>query len=1020
MLQNGVYIDNISFANIKAKQLYIKWDEKLDVSLKDIQIITSQSGKENSFDYKEINNTLKKLSHTRNWFNSIIIENIKYNDISASFKYLDGEDGFVLASSDSFKLKLALTLKKEILQINIEKFQDIKHNISANGKLFYDTKKLQLYSNVNLTIQEEAAFTLYGLLNTQDIFYKLQSTKDVTDYKYLISLAQLPKEVMLWAYDALVYSTVTIHNISGYIDFNDINNAYKNIHILADVNDLVYTYNKNLDAINTAKTELEFKNGILYIRPKKASSYNMPLGKSWLKIDFTKKEELLTLFLLFDAQLNKDMLHILDIYKIKLPFLQNSGTVCTDLKIEVALQTIKIDAQGKFYTKKANFDYLGLNINIYDATIKLDNYDVTIPSMLATYKDIAIADVNVSYNASKQVGKIGFNFRSVKLQDLLYDSNESILSATYNISPEQDSISVTESHWKYKKQSFTIDEAVIPFDLETLKLTLPTTYVSLENIGSAFISGNVDVKNFSTSINVDILKFSYDGVELTQSNTPVTISYDKELSLYSDNEIHFSVSGSIYTAKNLFIKMDEDAIRIKHTQLKIGKYIKTKIYAKYDKTTKKSHISLSDFILTDPNTNKTLYKNNKILISAKILKDSIEMTSKEIDASFISQSTGWRLKISSLGRVAKNSDFLKMYHAEKGSFTLYRNKDDRYTRFKAKLIYPYKILVKNNKPVENYSIKGRIYHEKVYLDINDKIDITIKDDINVKFSSCGINLNEVIRAFKDIPTQDNNDNSLNLFLNATNSFLYLSDKRKVLYDTLDMQYYNGILNAQLAYKNGIAGLKYEKSEFHLYGKEFNDTFMDKLFSLSKFTDGSLDFSMSGNTTDYKGVVFVHDTTIKDYKTLNNILAFINTVPSLVTFSLPGYSKNGLLIDKAYLTFTFADNIFDFSDIYIDSQEMRILGKGNLNIEKDDMDITLNLKTDLGRELSKVPLVGYLLLDGDTISTSLSIKGKTSDPEVNSLIATDIAVAPLNIIKRTLMLPYKLVKDAAAKVKKEKE
>ena len=48
----------------------------------------------------------------------------------------------------------------------------------------------------------------------------------------------------------------------------------------------------------------------------------MYLDKSWLKIDFTQKDEILTLHLLFDGKLNKDLLKVLNRYKIKLPFLQ--------------------------------------------------------------------------------------------------------------------------------------------------------------------------------------------------------------------------------------------------------------------------------------------------------------------------------------------------------------------------------------------------------------------------------------------------------------------------------------------------------------------------------------------------------------------------------------------------------------------------------------------------------------------------------------------------------------------------
>jgi hypothetical protein len=227
---------------------------------------------------------------------------------------------------------------------------------------------------------------------------------------------------------------------------------------------------------------------------------------------------------------------------------------------------------------------------------------------------------------------------------------------------------------------------------------------------------------------------------------------------------------------------------------------------------------------------------------------------------------------------------------------------------------------------------------------------------------------------------------------------------------MNLQYYKGILTAQLTHANGKAGFKIDGDKFHLYGNNFNDEFMEKLLSLSKFKGGSLDFSMSGKFDDYIGTFYINNTTIEDYVILNNILAFINTVPSLATFSLPGYSKKGLHIDNAYMKFHAKNHIFDISDIYIGSKEIKILGKGTASVKYDTIDLALNLKTDLGSSLSKVPVVGYIIFDGKNISTTLKITGKLTDPKVKTMIARDIAVAPLNIILRTLTLPYKIAKD----------
>lgn len=95
--------------------------------------------------------------------------------------------------------------------------------------------------------------------------------------------------------------------------------------------------------------------------------------------------------------------------------------------------------------------------------------------------------------------------------------------------------------------------------------------------------------------------------------------------------------------------------------------------------------------------------------------------------------------------------------------------------------------------------------------------------------------------------------------------------------------------------------------------------MEKLFSLSKFKGGSMEFYINGLLDEYGGTVNITDTTILDYKILNNILAFVNTVPSLVTFSLPGYNKNGVEAKNTYMNFKFKNDVYKISDIYLKSK-----------------------------------------------------------------------------------------------------
>ena len=1010
-LQNGLFLTEVSVSNIHIKQLYIKWNEKLDVSIYEIEVISTDTKEPKKLDYKNIGEKLKALSQTSHWFNSFVVEKISYKNMSGTFKYNSRDKGFLELSSTQREIKLAISRQNDTLLVSIKKLFDKKADTLLKGTLYIDTKKRELYSDFNITIANELDLTLKAKADTDQLSYTVVSNKKIENYKHTIDLTNLPKEAQYWAYDAIKMSSLTLKKIYGYIDYNKPEDAIKNIYVEAVADKLHYTYNKELDAIHTEETALEFKNGVLYIYPHNAMSYKKDLGESWLKIDFTKKEELLTLHLLFDSILDKNMLAILNAYKIKLPFLQKNGLITTDLTIAVGLRNIGVDAQGTFITKEANFDYLGLNIDVYDAKIVLNNYDVSVKDMKAKYKDIAKALVDISYNASSATGIIDFDFDHIALQGVTLDKKTKPLHAKYHIVNNADFIEVNSSKWQFKGKTLLLDALHIPFSLEKLSLQMPTSFISLEGIGNAFVSGSVNLKEQKAKFDADILKLSYEGIELSQSNTPISIIYDKKLSLISKDAIFFNITGSAYKINGLHIEAQENKISLKHTEVDIGKYIQTKIYANFNTTTKKSHISLSNFTLTDPNTKKVVYKNKKIMLALMHLNDRIKINSQELDGEFTSRNKGWRLKLNSISRITKDSALLKHFHINQGDFTIYKNKNDKYTRFNAHVKYPYKILVKENEPLEDYKIKGKIYKEMLSLNINNNLHVKIKDSVTITMQNSCLNTTELLRAMQDISATSKNSKPLNILLSAKNSSLYINKNRSVLYDRLNMQYYDKILTAQLVYHNAKAGLRLQGDSFHLYGKNFDDKFMNKLFFLSNFKNGKLDFALNGDIDDYKGVIYINKTTITDYKILNNVLAFVNTVPSLVTFQLPGYSTEGIYVDKAYANFQSKNNIFNFTDIFLDSKEIDILGKGVANLNNDNIDVVLNLKTDLGSDLSKVPVVGYILLDGNSVSTTLSIKGKASDPEVKSLIAEDIVVAPLNIIKRTLALPYKLIKDA---------
>ncbi|MDQ1268471.1 MAG: hypothetical protein QG560_1114, partial [Campylobacterota bacterium] len=94
-LQNGIYLEDTSFQNVKIKKLYIKWDEKISLIAKEIQISEKKNDREAQDDYEKNIKTIKENLPYLNWFKEVTLEKIVYNDITATLHYIDNSSGFL-------------------------------------------------------------------------------------------------------------------------------------------------------------------------------------------------------------------------------------------------------------------------------------------------------------------------------------------------------------------------------------------------------------------------------------------------------------------------------------------------------------------------------------------------------------------------------------------------------------------------------------------------------------------------------------------------------------------------------------------------------------------------------------------------------------------------------------------------------------------------------------------------------------------------------------------------------------
>jgi hypothetical protein len=1022
ILQNGLYLDNLHFSNIDVKKTYISWNKGLKLSVDKILITKSTKKHVSAFTIEDISKPINLFSKYQALVHTVTIKNLSTSGLNAAFSYNSDTNSSLQIDYRDNTAKLDIYLVDNILKLDLKECHDKNSSYQINGYIFLDTLKNKSYAKLNAVVNNDLNITAFGIMDTQKIRYRAVGHKPVKEIKQILSTIAFDKHLKYWVHDAIDTKDVHIEELHGSVDLQNIKDFYKKLYVRAVADKLIYKYNPNLEPVVSQETLLEFTQGILFIKPVGTHSYHTSLKDSWLKIDFTKRHEWLDLYLILDGKLNKDILSILQAYKIKLPIRQTKGKVSTDLHLGIDLQTIDTDVEGDFSTDDAVFDFMGVPLHTSNTKVFLKNTKITTNSMKINYKDILETNATLIYDAKENTGSIDLLVSDINVSNVTLSKGNKPLHALYTIDNNNSKLSINASEWNFLNQTIFLDPLTFAFNVHNLAINIPPTLFNVNDVAKGYVGGLVDLNTTKADLDIDLIKFNFGGVALDQSDAPFKVHYGKELNIQSINDIYLLVNGSPYKVKNAKVVIDDENVKLKHTLLEVGNFITTKIYAKYNYKTNKAHLSLNNFLLKNPKTGNTLYQNNKILLHAYVKQNHIEIKSTELDASFYSDAYLWKLNIHSLGRVAKGSQLLKDLQLTSGDASFYKKSDEEETQFKANIIYPYTLVLLNDKAVKQYEITGRIKKDlRIYFDINKKIKVKISDKTKINCKKIGINLNEIIHFVNDInsATTNTKDANASVFLNATDSYIYLDDQRRAISDKIYLQYTDKILTAQLRYKKGYAGFMLKKNNFHLYGTNFNDTFMQNVFSLAKFKGGNLDFSMEGKLSDYNGVFYIQNTTLMDYKLLNNVLAFVNTIPSLVTFSLPNYDKDGLEVQSAYINFHYKDSLFNITDIYLNSKEISILGKGNADIAQNNIDLTMNLKTDLASNVSKIPLVGYIVFDGKSLSTTLKVNGDLNDPTINTQVAQDIVVAPLNIIKRTLILPYNLIKKAVTDINTSK-
>ncbi len=1013
LLTYGLTIPSVSLPGFKAEQLYIKLDKKLTFYAKRI-IVSNSNNSSGRLPLFNVQKLVPLVDISRKNFNSFIIDELNIENTKVTFSYKEEpdtpEENKITIHSKDMYASIYMRFYDDFLLLETSGSMNSPTAVSSQLQTILDFKTSSAYTVGQLSSSDKARIDFY-LRGDGDTMAFSAHSNTFTDLGSIVDLFALEENVSKWIVEYNQAKDYQLLEAKGMYAYNNPKTIIDTLFIHAREKELNYSFHPKLFPISSPSTDVYFSKGILSIRPH-TSLYNQHVldDDSGVYIDFNHEHTILDIDLKTETTLDQEIVEIVNAYHIPLPLLQEKGRTDTHIKINIDLLTEEASAIGQFFIKESDLILDGVRYKVKNATARLHKGVLSIDSTYVNYEDIFFATINGQMDLTTLTGDFLFDVEEIKLplskeQDLLL-SDESI-RIQLSFDKKTHSYLLPLSHWKLGEQTILMEKntLVAPIKFDSA-ITIKDLMLHMPNVADVKVDGTLDLGRAATKLDLELANIHHQDGDLNISsaqNVSLELHYDNnKTKLYTHQPSIFRINDNSIEILPTAIELKEGRLDINQTDIKLNGELFSRISTEYPFGAKSIEFVLQNTIYSSPEV-IFIEPPFKLMYTWDDARHYVDSNDLDVHAVF-NKDKSVELKIKDFSKLYPYSNTLHIYDVRAGSADLLFVDGRIGMDLTLKNFTP--LLSKNGKDITTYHIKGQYLDDMANLRINKDIDVIYNKKGRLKAKNVDFNLFPIKEYLKNMHEKENvNDLDLSIVTQNCNVALGKSG-RKILADRLNVKIKNDTIDAQLTYGKGAVLFQSVHDDFSMYGKGLNDKFLNNLVKFSTFKNGSLSLAVKGTYHDFRGIAQVDNTIIKDYTVLNNTLAFFNTIPSLVTFSVPGYSKNGLKVNEMYLNFDVNGSQLSLKDTKISSKELTITAKGKSDLEKETVDILMQVKTDIGSAAKDIPIIGYIIFGEDSVSTTVRVHGDLKDPTVESSLAKSVIVAPYNIIKRTISLPFK--------------
>jgi len=1020
LVVDGLHLDQFSFSNIYVKGATLTWHKGFNLEITRLRIDEQKEKNTKKLNGATIRRGIKAVHLLRKLVPSLTVHSFHYKEYSGQIlsQEQDARNPFVFTlNSEDLHLAATLIREQDDIRITLQKFSSKKLQSSATGSFLIDSKTFQTHGELQANLADCLPVQVKVQADLNEISFQGQGNGEITTITPLVDLFGLSHNIQRWITDYLKGSRYHLQTVSGKIPWDDPAAILETLSASIKVDDCEYTFAQGLEPIKTEYTDATFSKGVLKIIPHGSSFYGQDGNKSWLDINFNDPDNiLLTAYIKTRARANADIINLLDYYNISLPFLQETGTMDTDLTLAINLNHGQVEASGEFGIDESMFLYQGQRCRVKKGRIELKGTDVVIDGLELGFKKIFTGRIDglMSFKETRTELEIEIDAFNLPLKDttLTLDPSQGPLQLSYHLWAGHGTLVAESSHWILGTGKLALDSFTAPFNFQQLSGTLPPTRLVVSSMADLLIGGDFDGKKQLVDMELTLRHLQTQSLALAQKSLSLAVHYDRQLHITGNQKSRWQFAGREITVSPLNLWYSKDQLRLEKGQIQSAGFFDTFISGNFDLSTRQGKLYLDDLFFAQKDRSPWFTFPNELSLDLEINEEGTRVHLDELGFFLHSEPQGgWDVVISDLSKLLEHSRLLRRLKVVNGSLHLVTASPSSPLQFSGEISSSYDLLIQHDLPQSDYVFSGKYDERGLDLVINRDVHIHYSDTVEIRSRNLGYNVPAILRFEKDKPepkvARDQKNDLPEITLQASNSFLFFRRENRILADTMTLTVRGDELDLNIIHGQGEITVKAVGDSFSLQGQQLGDQFINALIMDAYFEGGFLTAVAEGTFDRFTAVLSTDAILLKNYAMLNNILAAINTVPALITFSLPHYDREGWPVDSMHLWFTYDQGIATVKSMEINSAEMDMRGSGTIDLFTNQVDLDVNMITQAGQNVSKIPLVGYILAgEEQRPSLTFHVTGDLLDPKVDNTAFEEVVTMPFEMIFRTLATPFK--------------